>query len=112
MGFITCLANLEYHASGWPDESWMPGDKRSKYGGWDDEDSEDMPMMGEIDESEYTLRTLVDLDGRPVLSINDLRIDEDILIPKEPFEDQSPDRAEHEGYQGNVRYSTVPSIFY
>lgn len=105
LGFVMCLANREYHDSGMPDEEWQSGHKRSRYGGWDDEDSaEGMPMMGEVDETDYTLRNLFDLDDRPALSVDELKVTEDALIPKEPFEDESPEGAEHEGYQGNVRY--------
>lgn len=49
------------------------------------------------------LEKVVTLNGMPFL--DSLPLENEALIPEDPFEDASPDETEYEGYMGNVRQS-------
>lgn len=101
--FMIGLANLEYQVSGTADD---PGPSYRDRRGWgyDSESEEsDGGTPGMLEETEFslTIQNLVDLDGYHIM--DDLDIDEDHLIPENPFANVEPDDTEYEGYMGNVR---------
>jgi hypothetical protein len=105
LGFIVCLANVSYSVLGVPDDPhcgyWRR--KRARYN-YESEDSEVAPSMGDIIDSSLNMEKLVDLMGRPLISISGrLPLNDENLIPENPFEDLEPDETEYEGYTGNVR---------
>jgi hypothetical protein len=112
---VVCLANLSCNVSGVPDDDGggyyrgYGGRKRNRY--YDsEEDSDDRgtpSMMEEIDRS-LTISNLVDLNGTTMMSGKDIHLEENSLIPENPFEDETPDETEYEGYMGNVCYVVSP----
>ncbi|KAG6910741.1 hypothetical protein DXG01_008273 [Tephrocybe rancida] len=105
LGYMVLLANLEYHVTGSADGDAGYGSyhRRGRYGGWgsSDDEGESTPGMDEIHETTLTLRNLVDLDGNSLVGAKSLGLSDGNLIPKEPFEDATPDDTEYEGYMGN-----------
>lgn len=108
-GIMVCLANLEYHISGVPDDNGRGyyggygGRKRNRwYGGYseDENDGETPDMIEEIDRS-LQVKNLVDLRGFSMMG-GDLGLSQENLIPQDPFEDVEPDDKDYEGYMGNV----------
>jgi hypothetical protein len=90
-GFALCLANVSYRVEGIPDDLdygyW--GSKRARYNNGHNEGGE-APSMGEIPDSELSMENLVELTGRPidgVIQLGQLPLDEENLIPENPFED-------------------------
>ncbi|KAF5383237.1 hypothetical protein D9615_004868 [Tricholomella constricta] len=110
LGYMVCLANLEYHVHGCADDdygyrSYGKRERYNRYGGYgnssDDDDDRGTPGMGEIMETNLTLQNLVDLEGNSLLGHGSLGLSQENLIPKEPFEDETPDDTDYEGYMGN-----------
>jgi len=63
-----------------------------------------IPRMEEVHETEYTIEGLYDLEGDLAKLNRPIRLWEDDLIPKDPFEGESPDDEDFEGYTGNVSF--------
>jgi len=101
-GVGLCLANLEYKMIGYGDDDGSNYYKRHRYNYCDEDDSDDTPSMMEVTDTELSVSNLVDLNGVPVLTGRDISLESECLIPKDPFEDISPDNKEYEGYMGNV----------
>ncbi|KAF8067731.1 hypothetical protein FPV67DRAFT_1153315 [Lyophyllum atratum] len=102
LGYMVCLADLEYYVSGSADDDdygYSYG-KRGRYGDYGDssDNDEGTPCMGEVNETSLTLKSLVDLDGNLLIDEQELHLGEANLIPREAFEDQDPDHREHEKY--------------
>ncbi|KAF8074847.1 hypothetical protein FPV67DRAFT_601295 [Lyophyllum atratum] len=116
LGYMVCLANLEYHVSGYADDDRYgrrrryddyPNDGLGCYGRWgrdgdygysseEDYESGRTPDMGKVTKTNLTLNTLVDLAGNLVLiDEKPLHLGEANLIPKEPFEEEAPDETEY-----------------
>ncbi|KAF8908586.1 hypothetical protein CPB84DRAFT_1843480 [Gymnopilus junonius] len=89
LGFKIGLANLEHHVSGLADDSG------GYYG------RSETPTMAEVEETNTQISGLVDLSGKALLTAQPVPIDEEELIPRNPFEDAVPDGKEYEGYLGN-----------
>jgi hypothetical protein len=106
LGYMVCLGTLTYHVIGDADEGYGYGHrggwKRGRYYDYDDDDENEDATMGEIHEKSLSIKNLVDLRGNSILGSNTLPLEEDDLIPKDPFEDVEPDDKEYEGYMGNV----------
>jgi hypothetical protein len=100
---VVCLANLSYNVSGVADDDGC--DDYDGYGGWGSRYRETPSMLEEIDRS-LTISNVVDLNGNALLTGKDMAIDQESLIPEDPFEDLDPDEREYEGYMGNVRHAT------
>jgi hypothetical protein len=113
LGFMVCLANLSYNVTGVADDDFGYRDrgwKRGRYGdSSDDDDDGETPSMIEVSETTLEVSNLVDLQGNSLLGQNTvLHIDENNLIPQDPFEGVEPDEKEYEGYMGNVsRFSLI-----
>jgi hypothetical protein len=105
MGFMVCLANLEFVESGYAEDDGGYY-KRSRYDCYDsdddDDDFDDTPGMAGVEEKRLTISNLVDLEGVNMLNGKTLTLNEENLIPENAFEGASPDDTEYEGYQGNV----------
>lgn len=103
-GFLVCLANLEYMVSGVADadydrQMW----KRQRFDSNEDEDEDEFePCMEEVLESSMTLKNLFDLQGNSLWGSHESHINDDSLVPREPFEDAEPDDKAYEGYTGNA----------
>ncbi|KAG5653300.1 hypothetical protein H0H81_001260 [Sphagnurus paluster] len=89
-------AHLVWHLRNVVEDLGLPGEPG------DDRD----PQMREIIESSLTLENLVDLDGNSLLGSNQLYVSQENLIPKDPFDGETPDDTEYEGYMGN---SDIPT---
>ena len=75
------------------------------YGPYDSEDEWAVPpKMEEVDETEYRIKSLYDLEGDLAEGGKPMELDpESEMIPQDPgFEDQDPDQKEFQGYTGNV----------
>ncbi|KAF8844491.1 hypothetical protein BDN67DRAFT_962852 [Paxillus ammoniavirescens] len=96
---MLCLANLELHITGCADDDGHSYYKRNRCY-YDDRESgsEDPGMLDEISRS-LELEKVVTLKGIPFL--DSLPLENEALIPEDPFEDASPDETEYEGYMGN-----------
>lgn len=88
---------------------WSSYRGRSRYGGYrgyggyyeedeDDEDEGGFHPLEEVSESTYTVKTVVDLEGR--LVIENLALDEDDILEENCFEDIEAEE-EYEGFMGN-----------
>ncbi|KAF8067976.1 hypothetical protein FPV67DRAFT_1494449 [Lyophyllum atratum] len=115
LGYMVCLANLEYHVSGIAND--YRGGRRGLYDEFDDddtcygrygkytadyyagfssdEDSDSGPDMGKVTKTTLTLNSLVDLAGNLLVDEKPFHIGEENLIPKEPFEEVDPDETEY-----------------
>ncbi|THH12663.1 hypothetical protein EW146_g7492 [Bondarzewia mesenterica] len=100
LGFVVCLANLEYWVSGCADDYGEDYYKRGRWG-YEHGGGSDTPAMLEESDSSLTLENLVDLNGDPVLSSSKISLSDEDLIPERPFQGQGPDDADYEGYAGN-----------
>ncbi|EFI26739.1 2OG-Fe(II) oxygenase [Coprinopsis cinerea okayama7 len=114
LGFVLAFGKLDYHVSGTPAYSY--GGRRGRWSRYDDyeDDSgdEDAPMEDIID-SYYTLKGLVDINGNTLVRGSPgqgLRFDSGSLIPEDPFDGESPDRKDYEGYMGNHYFQWGPTI--
>jgi len=64
-----------------------------------------IPEMDMIDDTEYRIEGLYDLEGDLAKLKRPIRLSEELdLIPKNPFKDEKPDEEEFEGYTGNVSF--------
>ena len=71
--------------------------------GYDDEYSRQAPQMETVNETEYRIEGLYDLEGDLAKLKRAIRLREDLdLIPKDPFKGENPDDEKFEGYTGNV----------
>jgi len=109
LGFVVGLASLEHNVTGPAEDcggSSFYGRGRwghRRYDYYDDEDDDgETPGMMEVDSTSTNISGLVDLEGGSLVSLGKIEVEDNCLIPKEPFEDQSPDDEEYEGYMGNV----------
>ena len=102
LGFMLGLASLEHNVSGCAEDN---GGGYYNRGRWDDEDEDEdeTPGMLEVTEKSTKISGLVDLNGVPLLSVGEIHLEDDCIIPKDPFEDETPDDTDYEGYMGNVR---------
>lgn len=67
------------------------------------------PGMEMINDTEYRIEGLYDLEGDLVKLKRPIRLREEFdLIPKDPFEGEEPDDEDFEGYTGNVSFSPSP----
>lgn len=110
-GFILGFASLEQHVTGCAEDDGGGYHSRGRYYDDEDEDEDDYgdygggedPGMIEVNERHTTLSSMTGLDGKPLFGMtNSLGIEEEYLVPGEPFEDEEPDETEYEGYMGNV----------
>ncbi|KIJ69263.1 hypothetical protein HYDPIDRAFT_123543 [Hydnomerulius pinastri MD-312] len=103
VGIRLCLATLDVHITGCADDDGGSYYKRSRWGGYSDSDESDgasgTPDMMEESERSLSLTMVVTLDGERYLK--SMRIDDEDLVPADPFEDVDPDEKEYEGYMGN-----------
>ncbi|KIM42416.1 hypothetical protein M413DRAFT_27179 [Hebeloma cylindrosporum] len=84
-------------------------------GRWDDDDEYEgsgsrkvIPQMAEVGYATTKIFGVVDLNGIPLLPKGKIKIGDDCLIPKEPFEDVVPDKKDYEG--SPVRYRRTALI--
>lgn len=114
LGFLVGLASLTHQVSGAADDDFGYHGRRSRYDYYDEDEDEDeredTPGMAEVESTTTTINDVVDLCGSALIPMGKLHIDDDCLIPKEPFEDERPDKTEYEGYMGNVRHFNSPFI--
>ena len=115
LGYIVCLANLEYTMSGSADDDFG----YRSYGGWkrhryseDYDEDEGNPSMLEVNDESLIVENVVDLNGNKLLGPHKLSLDKEWLVPKDPFEGLDPDDQEYEGYMGNVSRRCFVSVFY
>ena len=115
LGYVVCLANLEYTMSGSADDDYG----YRSYGGWkrhryseDYDEDEGNPSMLEVNDESLTVENVVDLHGNKLLGPHKLSLDKEWLVPKDPFEGLDPDDQEYEGYMGNVSRRCSLSVFY
>ncbi|EFI26740.1 hypothetical protein CC1G_15664 [Coprinopsis cinerea okayama7 len=108
LGFSLGLAKLRCKVTGTADcESGdMYYNKRARRGYHDDYGDYygrgRQPRMEEVMDKVYQLTNAVTLEGKDAMGgQRTITVDEDDLIPREPFEDMSPDKEEYEGYMGN-----------
>ena len=90
-GVCLRLGLLEYEVSG--DAGYDSGWRRS-------------PRMEDVNEQEYRIQGLYDLEGDLAKGRVPIRLDPEFdMIPQDPgFDDQVPDDKEFEGYTGNVSF--------
>jgi hypothetical protein len=103
LGFMLGLASLEHNVSGCADDNGGGYYNRGRWDDSEDEDEDETPGMLEVTEKSTKISGLVDLDGVPLLSVGQIHLEDDCIIPKDPFEDETPDDTDYEGYMGNVR---------
>ena len=98
LGFRVGLGSLAHKVSGCGDDL---GDEyyRRRYG---DREST-TPKMLEVIGTSTRITGLVNLDGRPLIDVNEVFVGSTELIPKDPFKGTNPDKKKYEGYLGNVR---------
>ncbi|KAF8211214.1 hypothetical protein K438DRAFT_2039655 [Mycena galopus ATCC 62051] len=92
------LANAECHLVGYGDS-----------GGYGSEDDDDVGMA-EVEERSMSIENLVGLDGQHIQDKLDCDDDDSEFCPvdlRDQVEDGEPDEREYEGYQGNVRHSSI-----
>jgi len=108
LGFVVGLASLEHNVSGPGDDDGGGYHRRGRYNRYgyssdeDEDEDEEEPGMLEVDHTTTTISGLVSLDGVSLLPVGKITLGEDNLIPRNPFEDETPDDTEYEGYMGNV----------
>ena len=107
LGFTVGLATLTHQVTGYPDNDYGYYGRRSRYGYYDEDERGSTPGMGEVESTTTTLSDVVDLCGTSLIPMGELVVDDDCVIPKEPFEDETPDDTDYEGYMGNVRQFTT-----
>ena len=73
----------------------------------EDEDDGHVPGMCEVDDRRTSITNLVYLKETPVFTSVTVPVQDDCIIPRDPFEDADPDDHEYEGYMGNVSYRTL-----
>ena len=116
LGYVVCLANLEYTMSGSADDDYgyrsYGGWKRHRYSEDYDDEDEGNPSMLEVNDESLTVENVVDLNGNKLLGPHKLSLDKEWLVPKDPFEGLDPDDQEYEGYMGNVSRRCSLSVFY
>jgi len=97
-GVCLRLGNLVYEVS---------GDAGSDYGY-----GRGVPSMEMVNDTEYRIEGLYDLEGDLAKLKRPIRLREELdLIPKDPFEGEEPDKEDFEGYTGNVPFSpSLPDI--
>lgn len=67
------------------------------------------PRMEMVEETEYRIEGLYDLEGDLAKLKRPIRLREDLdLIPKDPFEVEKPDDEDFEGFTGNVSFPPSP----
>jgi len=114
LGFVVGLASLEHNVSGSADDDGGNYHRRSRYDRYgdyydeDDEEDDEDPGMLEVSHTATTVSGLVSLDGVSLLPVGKITLGEDNLIPRDPFEDETPDDTEYEGYMGNVSLFHTP----
>ncbi|KAJ3500137.1 hypothetical protein NLJ89_g9924 [Agrocybe chaxingu] len=79
----------------WGEDEEDEDEDEEEYGDGDDE-----PDMDDVYETSVSISRLVDLDG-DLISDATIDMEDDSIIPQNPFEGLSPDRQEYEGYMGN-----------
>ncbi|KAI5124283.1 hypothetical protein M0805_005130 [Coniferiporia weirii] len=113
-GVAMGLAELECHIVGSPDEDFDSGfgsNKRARYDDYgddddndndndDDDDDEGTPGVLEETDRTISISNLVNLDGLKLFEKGTISV-ETGLIPTDPFDGESPDDQEYEGYMGN-----------
>ncbi|KIM42422.1 hypothetical protein M413DRAFT_27183 [Hebeloma cylindrosporum] len=104
LGFMLGLGSLEHNVSGCADDDGGGYYNRGRWDDSEDEDDKETPGMLEVIEKSTKIKGLVDLDGVPLLSVGKIDLDDDCIIPKDPFEDEDPDDTDYEGYMGNLDY--------
>ncbi|KAJ3510104.1 hypothetical protein NLJ89_g4866 [Agrocybe chaxingu] len=98
-GFMVGLASLSHTLYGSADDY---GGGYHRRGRWDSySDDEDTPEMLEVESTVTKVSGIVDLDGHSLLPVGSVDVGEDALIPRDPFDDETPDGTEYEGYMGN-----------
>lgn len=103
LGFRVGIARLDHNVSGQgEDNGYNYHSRRRWYDDSDGDSDRETPDMYEVDSTTTTISGLVDLDGFPILSKGKIDVESDCLIPNDPFEGESPDDTEYEGYMGNV----------
>lgn len=107
LGFMLGLASLEHNVSGCAEDNGGGYYNRGRWDDDEDEDDDETPGMLEVTEKSTKISGLVDLDGVPLLSVGQIHLEDDCIIPKDPFEDETPDDTEYEGYMGNVRLYSI-----
>lgn len=110
LGFMVGTANLSHYVAGPADDCGGYHDGRRRR--YDYDYDEETPDMIEIDSRITSIEGLVNSDGSPLIPIGKVALDDDCLIPRDPFEDESPDEQGYEGYMGNVRYFSSTSCFF
>jgi hypothetical protein len=106
LGYMICLATLEKRVSGPADDC---GDRRKRYRYSVEEDEDDFyhaPGMIEEGDTTTSILGLVDLKGVSLLPFGKIKLNDCNLIPSDPFEDETPDKVEYEGYNVGVCLST------
>lgn len=104
MDFVICLANLSKTETGYADDHGGYYHKRGRWYDDSEDDEEDTPGMAEVEETTHELSHMVRLSPTGVvnLGMESFNISEEAIVPRDAFEDMSPDDQDYEGYQGNV----------
>ena len=105
LGFMVGIASLDHYVAG-PGEDCGDYHRRGRYD-YDDYGlggEEETPGFMEIDTETTSIEGLVDFNGSPLIPTGKMDLDDDCLIPRDPFKNKTPDKQEYEGYMGNVRY--------
>ncbi|TEB31947.1 hypothetical protein FA13DRAFT_1813724 [Coprinellus micaceus] len=103
LGIAVCLGNLKRTVIGTAEDEGYGYHKRRWHDDEEDESEEETPRMGDISEDEYEISNMVRIDhGEDVdIDFGDFKIDQDSLVPEDPFKGVEPDDEEYEGYMGN-----------
>ncbi|KAL5531710.1 hypothetical protein ACEPAG_4587 [Sanghuangporus baumii] len=100
------LAELECHVVGGASDDFdaygsYHKRRRCYYDEYSDDYDDDVPTMGEEESRTIKISSLVDLDGNQLIGKESISLDNEELIPEDPFEDDDPDERDYEGYMGN-----------
>lgn len=107
MGYMVGLACMEHHMAGCADDEFRRpySDDDEEYDGFCRKKRGPTPKFLEIEDETTSITGLVDLEGNVLIAKakgRKLDLEEESLIPENPFERKKPDKTEYEGYLGNV----------
>jgi hypothetical protein len=102
LGIVICLGNLERTVTGIAEDEGYGYHRRGRWGYSDSE--EETPCMGEIEEDSYEITNMVRIDeaDEDEVDFGSFVINQQCLIPEEPFDGAAPDKENYRGYMGNV----------
>ncbi|KAF9044406.1 hypothetical protein BJ165DRAFT_198051 [Panaeolus papilionaceus] len=109
MGIVLCLANIERHVTGSAQDgggcSYVYNKRRrfGYYDEYDDDEREETPEMGEVEEEEITMSNIVSITNNATEDFDweTFDLDAKALVPLNAFNRFPADESDYEGYQGN-----------